>query len=64
MFDKKGTGFIAVKDLEFVLKSFGEKMTDAEIAELIKEAEPKEGQVDYSKFSHKMLTVTKIGKSK
>jgi len=48
VFDKQGTGFISVQDLKLSLTSLGERLTDEELDELIREVDQNgEGMVNY-----------------
>ncbi|KAG0019202.1 hypothetical protein BGZ81_009881 [Podila clonocystis] len=48
VFDKEGDGYISSGELRFVLTSLGEKLTDAEVDELLKGVEvDKSGRVHY-----------------
>ena len=52
VFDKEGCGYISAVGLRYVLTNLGNKMTDEEVDEMIKEAESMEGegQVNYEEF--------------
>lgn len=51
VFDRDGHGFITTAELRHVVTSLGERMTDDEADELIREADPKaEGHIDYEDF--------------
>ncbi|XP_065300924.1 uncharacterized protein [Dermacentor albipictus] len=51
VFDRDGHGFITTAELRHVVTTLGERMTDEEADELIREADPNnEGQVDYENF--------------
>ncbi len=48
VFDKEATGFIGVGELRYILTSIGEKLTDAEVDELLKGVNvSKDGNVNY-----------------
>lgn len=48
VFDKDGNGFITSAELRHVMTNLGEKLTDAEVEEMIKEADVNgDGQVNY-----------------
>ncbi|KAI8927151.1 hypothetical protein BC831DRAFT_453501 [Entophlyctis helioformis] len=51
MFDKDGNGFITAAELKIVMTNIGEKLTDEEIEEMIREAdEDGDNQVSYEEF--------------
>lgn len=48
VFDKDGNGFISAAELRHVMISLGEKLTEEEVDEMIKEADTNgDGQIDY-----------------
>lgn len=48
VFDKDGNGFISAAELQHVMKSLGEQLTDDEIEDMIREADINgDGQVDF-----------------
>ena len=48
MFDKDGNGFISAAELRHVMTNLGEKLTDEEVDEMIREADiDGDGQVSY-----------------
>ena len=48
VFDKDGSGFITFEELKQVMESLGEKLTDAEVNEMLTEAdEDSDGQVSF-----------------
>ena len=48
VFDKDGNGFISAAELRHVMTNLGEKLTDAEVAAMIREADiDGDGQVNY-----------------
>jgi calmodulin len=57
VFDKDGNGFISAEELRHVMTNLGEKLTDEEVNEMIREADQDgDGQVDYSEFVKMMLS--------
>merc|ERR1711933_193744 len=54
VFDKDGNGFISAAELRHVMTNLGEKLTDEEEDEMIREADiDRDGQVNYEgKLSH------------
>ena len=57
MFDKDGNGKISKEELKLVMKNLGENLTDAEISEMILEADDNgDGAVDYEEFVKMMQT--------
>ena len=48
VFDKDGNGFISAAELRLVMTNLGEKLTDDEVDELIREADlDGDGQINY-----------------
>jgi calmodulin len=64
VFDKDGNGFISAAELRHVMTNLGEKLTDEEVDEMIREADiDGDGQVNYegsfyavSFFSSKLIS--------
>ena len=55
MFDRDANGFINNADLRLVMNNLGEKLTDAEIEEMIRGADlDGDGQVSYDDFANMM----------
>lgn len=51
VFDKDGNGFVSAAEMRHVLTHLGEKLSDEEFDEMMREAEvDPEGQVQYDKF--------------
>ena len=51
VFDKDGNGFISAAELRHVMTNLGEKLTDEEVDEMIREADVDgDGQVNYDEF--------------
>ena len=56
VFDSNGDGFISEEELRAVMKSIGENVTDAEVVEMIREAdEDSDGRVSYAGELLKLL---------
>ncbi|KAF9115615.1 hypothetical protein BGX27_007194 [Mortierella sp. AM989] len=56
VFDKEGNGFIAVGELRYVLTNLGEKLSDAQVDELLKGVEvDKNGKINYEDFVKMIL---------
>ena len=59
VFDKDGNGFISAAELRHVMTNLGEKLTDEEVDEMIREADiDGDGQVNYEGnfFSVKLIS--------
>ena len=55
-FDKDGRGFISADTLQHVMCNLGDKLTDEEIDEMVKEAPTNsEGKIDYEVFLRQMM---------
>ena len=51
IFDKDGSNHISVAELKHVMENLGEKLTDKEVNEMIREADDNgDGQINYSEF--------------
>ena len=59
VFDKDGNGYISSAELRHVMTSLGERLTDEEVDDMIKEADiDGDGQVNYEGWStHSILNV-------
>ena len=51
VFDKDGTGYISVVDMKHILTNFGEPLNDDEIETMLRQAEPKDGKINYKKYA-------------
>jgi len=66
VFDKDGNGFISAAELRHVMTNLGEKLTDEEVDEMIREADiDGDGQVNYEGNSnctgyYNLLTCCKL----
>lgn len=57
VFDKDGNGFISAAELRHVMTNLGENLTDAEVNEMIGEADINgDGQVNYEEFVSMMMS--------
>jgi len=55
-FDKTNSGTVTTAELRHIMTNLGEKLTDEEAEELLKEADPnKKGTVNYSDFIRVMM---------
>jgi len=56
VFDKDNNGFISAAELRHVMTNLGEKLTDEEVDEMIREADiDGDGQVNYDEFVKMMM---------
>lgn len=56
MFDRDGNGFISAAELKLVMTNLGEKMTDEEVQEMLKEADTNnDGQIDFEGRTHSFM---------
>lgn len=51
VFDKNGDGLISAAELKHVLTSIGEKLTDAEVDDMLKEISDGSGEIDIQQFA-------------
>ena len=57
VFDKDGNGFISAAELRHVMTNLGEKLTDEEVDEMIREADiDGDGQINYEEFVKMMMS--------
>jgi len=57
VFDKDGNGFISAAELRHVMTNLGEKLTENEVDEMIREADVDgDGQINYDEFVKMMLS--------
>ena len=55
VFDKDGNGFISAAELRHVMTNLGEKLTDEEVDEMIREADiDGDGQVNYEGTNYRI----------
>ncbi|KAK3040505.1 hypothetical protein RJ639_028951 [Escallonia herrerae] len=58
VFDKDQNGYISATELRHVMINLGEKLTDEEVQQMIREADlDGDGQVNYEEFVKMMMTV-------
>jgi calmodulin len=51
VFDKDGNGYITSEELALVMANLGEKLSKAELTEMMKEADTNgDGKIDYAEF--------------
>jgi len=56
VFDKNGDGFISAAELRHVMTHLGEKLTEDEVDEMIREADlDNDGQIDWNEFVRMMV---------
>ena len=56
VFDKDGNGFISAAELRHIMTNLGEKLTDEEVDEMIREADVDgDGQINYEEFVKMMM---------
>ncbi len=57
VFDRDGNGYIDAKELRLAMTRLGEKLTDAEVDDMIKDADKNgDGKVDYKEFAAMMMS--------
>lgn len=57
VFDKDGNGYISAAELRHVMTNLGEKLTDEEVDEMIREADVDgDGQINYEEFVRMMMS--------
>ncbi|KAG4304398.1 hypothetical protein PORY_002108 [Pneumocystis oryctolagi] len=56
VFDKDSTGLIGVGELRYILTNLGEKLSDDEVDELLKDVNTKDGVVNYGEFVKMILS--------
>ncbi|XP_061496310.1 calmodulin-like protein 3 [Rhineura floridana] len=62
VFDKEGNGYISAAELRHVMTNLGEKLTDEEVDEMIKEADvDRDGRVNYEEFVRVMMEMSELG---
>mmetsp|Transcript_35982 Transcript_35982/g.32366 ORF Transcript_35982/g.32366 Transcript_35982/m.32366 type:complete len:176 (+) Transcript_35982:567-1094(+) len=56
VFDKEGNGYISSAELKHVMANLGEKLTDEEVDEMVREADVDgDGQINYEEFVKMMM---------
>merc|ERR1711933_625937 len=56
VFDRDGNGFISAAEVRHVMTNLGEKLTDEEVDEMIREADVDgDGQINYEEFVKMMM---------
>ena len=56
VFDQQSNGYILASELRHIMTHLGEKLSEEEVDEMIKEAEPdSQGRIAYKEFVRKML---------
>ncbi len=59
VFDKDGNGYISAAELRHIMTNLGEKLTDEEVDEMIREADVDgDGQINYDEFVDMMMQVS------
>ena len=59
VFDKDGNGFISAAELRHIMTNLGEKLTDEEVDEMIREADVDgDGQINYEEFVKVSIVTT------
>ena len=57
VFDKDGNGYISAAELRHIMTNLGEKLTDEEVDEMIREADVDgDGQINYDEFVDMMMS--------
>lgn len=56
MFDKDNNGYISAAELKLVMANLGEKLTDDEVNDMIREADMDgDGQINFEEFVRMMM---------
>lgn len=56
VFDKEGSGYISAQELRHVMINLGEKLTDAELDEVMAEIDVKDGKIFYEQFVKTLMS--------
>lgn len=65
VFDKDGNGFISAAELRHVMTNLGEKLTDEEVDEMIREADiDGDGQVNYEGLMLTFIELTDVNENR
>merc|ERR1712232_368505 len=56
VFDREGNGFITAAEMKHVMTNLGEKLTDEEVDEMVREAADDSGMVNYEEFVRMMMS--------
>lgn len=57
VFDRDGNGFISAAELRHIMTNLGEKMSDSEVDDMIREADlDGDGQINYEEFVKMMMS--------
>ena len=61
VFDEDGNGFISATELRHIMTNLGEKLTDEEVDEMVREADiDGDGQINYEEFVQMMMSIQRV----